>query len=201
MVKKSKAQKKKTAKQLRLKGINPKVRPTKRDVAIAEGLAAGMKKGEALVAAGFAPATARANSAEIIGRPGVRAALAMALDRADVGVDRVAQALNEGLAATKVISANLLMVAEGDELPEVIDATQDDATKQRAFIRVEDFSVRHKYLETSCKLLDLFPATGQQQGGPDLPPDEELDMIKKAEAAVGQRDISRYTVIRERQTA
>jgi len=64
-------------------------------------------------------------------------------------------------------------------------------------VRVEDFSVRHKYLETSCKLLDLFPREATP-GSPDLPPGEEASLIKQAEEAAGQRDISRYTVIRER---
>lgn len=202
MKKKSKAKKKQIKRQLRLKGINPAVKPTEQDVKIAQNLAAGMKKGEALIAAGISPENARSNSAEIIGRPGVRAALALALDEAGVGLTRIAQVLNEGLSATKIISANLLVTDENgkEELPctnGFVDATAESAAKE--FIRVEDFSVRHKYLETSCKLLDLFPREAAP-GSPDLPPDEEMNLIKQAEAAVGQRDISRYTVIRERQT-
>jgi hypothetical protein len=146
------------------------------------------------------PASARSNSAEIINRPGVRAALAVAMDDAGVTTERIAQVLNEGLSATKIISANLLIADEDgkEELPctnGYIDATKENSAVE--LVRVEDFSVRHKYLETSCKLLDLFPREATP-GSPDLPAGEEANLIKQAEEAAGQRDISRYTVIRER---
>lgn len=186
--------------QLRLKGINGKIRPSAQDVRIAENIVTkGMKKGEALIAAGVPEGSAKSNSAEILARPGVRAAMAMALERADVNLDRVAQVLNEGLSATKIISANLLIVdADGkEELPckdGFIDAT--DEARQKEFIRVEDFAVRHKYLETSCKLLDLFPSE-RTPGNPGdtLPSGEEQSMIAAAEAEASQRNISRYVVV------
>ncbi len=195
--------KKKKARQLRLKGISGiKIKPTAQDIKIAEGLAAGKKKNESLVDAGVSPENARSNSAELLARPGVRAALSEALDKANVNIDRVAQALNEGLSATKIISANLLVIAEDgkEELPVkdgYIDAT--DEAKQKEFIRVEDFAVRHKYLETSIKLLDLFPAEGSVITEERVTISEERNLIDQAESEAAKRDISRYMVTRERQ--
>ena len=192
---------KKKARQLRLKGISGiKIKPTEQDIKIAAGLAAGKKKNEALTDAGVSPENARSNSAELLGRPGVRAALAEALDKASVNIDRVAQALNEGLSATKIISANLLVIAEdGKEVLPIkdgyIDAT--DEAKQKEFIRVEDFAVRHKYLETSIKL--LFPAEGSVITEERVTISEERNLIDQAEAKAAKRDISRYMVTRERQ--
>lgn len=131
---------------------------------IAKNLAEGKKKGEALIAAGVSPASARSNSAEILARPGVRAALATALDDAGVTTERIAKVLDEGLSATRIMSATLEVLNESDEteLPRkdgYIDATQIDE-ERKVFVRVEDFAVRHKYLDTSCKLLGLFPDEG-----------------------------------------
>ncbi len=198
---KKKANKK--VRQLRLKGISGiKIKPTEQDIKIAAGLAAGKKKNEALVEAGVSPENARSNSAEILARPGVRAALAIALDRANVNLDRVATVLNEGLSATRIIEANLLVMVDANgktkqEFPckdGYIDATGEGVQKE--FVRVEDYAVRHKYLETGIKLLDLLPSEGKPVG--EISPFEEQNMIAAAEAAASQRDITRYTVTRER---
>lgn len=193
----NKAKRKKQQKQLKLKGISAKIKPTPQDVLIAKNLvAAGMRRGKALVAAGVSPKSAAKNSAEYCNRPGVRAALAMALEEAGVTIETVAEKLDEGMRATKVISANLLVLGKADKIEGgIIDATEDSKASS-AFVRVEDFPTRHKYLETSCKLLDLYPR--EQDPGGGLPPDEELGIIERAEQAAGTRDISRYTVIHER---
>lgn len=194
---KQKAKKKRQQRQLRLKGIGGKIRPTPQDILIARALASGAKKGKACMAGGVSEKSAAKNSAEILAKPGVRAALAMAMDEAGVTTERIAQSLNEGLGATKVISANLLVLGKADKIESgIIDATEGSPASQ-AFVRVEDYPTRHRYLETGCKLLDLFPRDGAP-GGPDLDPAEEANLIRQAEAAVGNRDISRYTVIRER---
>lgn len=197
---KSKSKKKKIKKQLRLKGINGKIKPTAQDVRIAKELVKpGVKKGEALIAAGIPPLSARSNSAEIIARPGVQAALVMAMEEAGVTTQRIAGCVNDGLSATKIVSVNLL-VLDKDELPRkdgFVDATKDEPLIERAFVRVEDYAVRHSYVRTAAELLDLFPAKEQAPGSPDLPPSEEKNLIEQAEKAAGSRDISRYTVIRE----
>jgi hypothetical protein len=200
-----KAKKKKIKKQLRLKGINGKVKPSPQDLLIAKNLAEGKKKGEALKLAGVSPASARSNSAEILARPGVRAALAMTLEDAGITTKRIAECLNEGLSATKIISANLLVLNAGEEkeMPCVngfIDATakeSEDEGSEKTLIRVEDFAVRHKYLETSCKLLDLFPREGSVVTEERVTVTEERNLIDQAEGEAGKRDISRYMVRRE----
>lgn len=154
---------KKKSRQMRLKGINGKVRPTPQELLIAKNLAEGKKKGEALIAAGVSPASARSNSAEILARPGVRAALAVALDDAGITTERIAKKLDEGLDATKIISANLIVVGEDgkQELPiknGYVDATEE--SKRIELVLVKDFQTRHRYLETSCKLMGLFPDEG-----------------------------------------
>jgi hypothetical protein len=196
-----KAKKKKVKKQLRLKGINGKIKPSAQDIRIAKELVKpGVKKGEALVAAGVSPASARSNSSEIIARPGVQAALVMAMAEAGVTTERIAQVVNEGLGATKIITTNLL-VLDKDILPRkdgFIDSTKKDGPLiEKAFVRVEDYPTRHAYVRTAAELLDLFPAKGLP-GTPDMPLEEEQNMIARAEASARERDISRYTVIRDR---
>jgi hypothetical protein len=195
-----KAKKKKVKKQLRLKGINGKIKPSAQDIRIAKELVKpGVKKGEALVAAGVSPASARSNSSEIIARPGVQAALVMAMTEAGVTTERIAQVVNEGLAATKIITTNLLVLDK--DIPRkdgFIDSTKkDEPLIEKAFVRVEDYPTRHAYVRTAAELLDLFPAKGLP-GTPDMPPEEEQNMIARAEASAKERDISRYTVIRDR---
>jgi hypothetical protein len=194
-----KAKKKKIKKQLRLKGINGKIKPSAQDIRIAQELIKpGVKKAKALEAAGIPPGSARSNSAEICSRPGVRAALAMAMEEAGVTTTKIATVLNEGLAATKIMSVNLL-VLEKDTLPRkdgIIDATTEEPQIEKAFVRVEDYPTRHSYLRTASELLDLFPAK-DAPGSPDIAPSEERNLIEQAEKAAEGRDISRYTVIRE----
>lgn len=151
-----------------------------------------MKKGKALEAAGLSPAAARSNSAEIFRRPGVQAAMQLVMEEAGITPQVIAQKLNEGLNATKVISANLLMLGETGKPDEIIDATAiAGAEREKALIRVEDFPVRHKYLETSCKLMDLFPREGVPGAG-GMDPQAEQDMIMQAEQEAAKFDTSRY---------
>ena len=182
---------KKISGQRRLKGISGKVKPSAQDLMIAKNVIVGkMKKGRALEAAGISPAAARSNSADIFRRPGVQAAMSMVMEEAGITPQVIAQKLNEGLNATKVISANMLML--GEQKPdEIIDGTAiAGAEREKVFIRVEDFPVRHKYLETSCKLMDLFPHDKPQGAGID--PEVEQNMIMQAEQEAGKRDVSRY---------
>ena len=188
---KKKAKKKKA--QLRLRGISGKIKPTAQDFLIAKKIIVdGKKKGEALVEAGFSPGTVRGNSGEILRKPGVRAAMAIVMIEAGIDEELIARKLNEGMNATKIISANLLMLGDSGKPDDVIDATAiAGAEREKAFIRVEDFQVRHKYLETSCKLLDLFPRDGSPAGG-GMDPGEEQNLIAKAEADAAKRNYERY---------
>jgi len=200
--KETKKKKAKKPRQIPLKGISGKVKPTPQQLLIAKGLVEGKKKGEALVGAGVSPANARSNSAEILSQPGVKVAVRQVLQEAGVTPEKLGKVLNEGLAATKVISANLLVLGKEDsEVPCVdgfLDTTKmEPAEQEKIFIRVEDFPTRHRYLETGLKLLEMVP-TEKTPGAPDLQPGEELNMIAQAEAEAAKRDITKFTVIRER---
>ena len=69
------------------------------------------------------------------------------LDDFDLGDGAITQALSEGLKATKPISCNVY-IENDDGKMEMKDA--DGLSKD--FIEVEDYSTRHKYLETLLKL-------------------------------------------------
>ena len=206
-----KSVKEKRAKQIPLKGITGKVKPSVQDMLIAKGLAEGKKKGEALVAAGVSPKNARSNSREILGRPGVQAALNKTLRKAGITTERIAEVLAQGLAATKVISANMLVVASETGGPEkekpckdgyILDATEaadTEAAETRVFVRVEDFAVRHKYLETSIDLLDLTPKQDSLITEERVTMTEEENLIDQAERSAGTRNTARYMVRREKQ--
>jgi len=198
----NKTTKPKKPRQIPLKGIKGKIKPTAQQLLIAKGLVEGKKKGAALIGAGVPKGSARSNSALILGKPGIQVALKQTLQDAGVTTKRIAEVLNEGLSATKVIVANLLVIGkDGSDLPDkngdILDGTETTA-ESKQFIRVEDFAVRHKYLETSCKLLDLFPTEGSVTTEERVTVSEEKNLIDQAEESVGKRNISRYMVKRER---
>lgn len=122
--------------QLRLKGLSGiAVNPTEQEIKIAEGLAKGLSKKDALVDAGISESNARSNSAELTSTPGVNKAFRDALARAQVGVDRIAGVVDAGLKATKVIG-----VDKDDEL-----------------ILFPDFSERRQMARLAGEFMDGFP--------------------------------------------
>lgn len=83
---------------------------------------------------------------------------------ANLSIDKVMEAqgltdefliekLNEGLQATKVISANIVQIKSDDPTVKQKEAH----SKTQDFVDVEDYAVRHKYLETALKLKNKFP--------------------------------------------
>jgi len=95
-------------------------------------IAEGDSVSKAMLKAGYSPATAK-NPSELTERIGFRELLEIA----GVSDEKLAEVLNNGLNATRVISAVGGKEANG--------ATTD-------FIEVPDYAVRHKYLETGLKL-------------------------------------------------
>lgn len=122
-------------------------------IKIAEGLAKGLTKKEALVAAGISEANARSNSSELTNQPGVRAALETALKKANVGIDRIAGIVDDGLRAVRVISV-------------------DDP-----LVLFPDYQERRQMARLASELLDLFPAQRIEDVTPPVQnlPDEELN--------------------------
>jgi hypothetical protein len=132
--------------QPKLKGLSGiAVRPTEQDIKIAEGIARGLSKKDALLAAGVSEKNARSNSADLTSAPGVQKALRDAFETAHVGVDRIAQVISEGLQATKVV-----------------DVTKD---KEYPFLLFPDFAERRQTARLASELLDLFPDKEVDLGG------------------------------------
>ena len=152
--------------QQRLKGISGiAIQPTEQEIKIAEGLAKGLSKKDALMQAGIAESNARSNSAELTNTPGVNKAMQDALSRAQVGVDRIAQTIKEGLEATKVVST-------------------------KPWIIFPDFSERRQTARFASDLLGLLSRDGVPSNS--LTPGEEKNLISQAEQEAGMRDVSRY---------
>jgi hypothetical protein len=95
-------------------------------------IAEGDSVSKAMLKAGYSPATAK-NPSELTERIGFKELLEIA----GVSDEKLAEVLNRGLNATRVISAVGGKEANG--------ATTD-------FIEVPDYAVQHKYLETGLKL-------------------------------------------------
>jgi hypothetical protein len=124
--------------QPKLKGLSGiAVRPTEQDIKIAEGIALGLSKKDALTRAGVSEANARSNSAELTAAPGVLKALGDAFAKVGVGVDRIAEVVDAGLRATKVV-----------------DVTKD---VENPFLLFPDFAERRQMARLASELMDLFP--------------------------------------------
>lgn len=162
--------------QKKLKGLSGiPVKPTARQIKIAEGMAKGLTKKQALLEAGVSEANARSNSAELTSEPGVLKALDIAFEKANVNLDRIAMTIDEGLSAKKVISAVVLTYKPKKDQPDVIDAAALDDVSKR-FIEVADHAVRHQFVRTASELMDLFPAKKVEDVTPmQKLSDDELD--------------------------
>lgn len=161
--------------QIPLKGISGiAIKPTVQDIKIAEGLAKGLGKIEALKEAGIAETNARSNSATLTNTPGVNKALQEALGRAQVGIDRIAQTIDEGLNATKVVTV----------------------TKNNEVVLFPDYPERRQTARFASELMGLMVKDGPAGNGMD--PEEEGALIASAEAKAQQRDVTKFVVIHER---
>lgn len=106
---------------------------------------------DALIDAGYADSTADKAPSRILGNSRVKEAIADIMDRQGISDDCLVHVLKEGLQAKKVISAMVIksspdgIADEEDEMKEADSMTKD-------FVEVDDYAVRHKYLETGLKL-------------------------------------------------
>lgn len=127
--------------QPKLKGLSGiAVKPTEQDIKIAEGIALGKSKRDALMDAGISEKNARSNSAELTSAPGVQKALRDAFAKVNVGVDRIALVIDEGLNADKVVSVKPWKI-------------------------YPDYSERRQMARLASELMDLFPEKEIEVGG------------------------------------
>lgn len=82
----------------------------------------------------------------------------------------LSETINQGLKATKPISARIILQKGDNEV-----GNQDAWSKTDDFIEVEDYPTRHKYVETALKLKKKFPK-------------DEIDHTHKGDINVNIRD-------------
>jgi hypothetical protein len=140
---------------------NWKIRPTITDKRIARNLLRGQPDYKAVMNAGYAESTARANATEIINRPGVQTALAQALEAATMKAKN--KPLKEAVSETMVAG---------------LDATK--VTKQG--VTVTDFTERRRSAETVATFAGMRPASQL-----DVAPGESYhDRILRLNASMGR---------------
>ena len=108
----------------------------------------GMTPTEAMREAGYTVNTANAKAGEKLEK--VRPIIEGLMDKMGISDERLLETLDRGLDATKQISCNVIINGH-------LSANEQDAMKPahemtKDFVEVEDFAVRHKYLETGLKL-------------------------------------------------
>lgn len=115
---------------------------------LVKGIVEGKSKKEAAIEANYSRRSAGQNANEALAIPKVKRAIEIALEKAGLTDNRVAEVLNEGLQANRVISAIVIKKKGTAEMAEANENTND-------FIEVPDHAVRHKYLETLVDLRGL----------------------------------------------
>ena len=140
-------------------------------------IADGMTVKDAAKKAGYAESTTTSAIYQEIRKPKMQTAMQMALRKAGIHEDKIAEKVAEGLDAHKVISANII-ANNGEGMKDAHSMTKD-------FVEVPDFMARHKHLETAIKLHDLFPNQRVDltvdQRRPDTIPDAELEALIQSE--------------------
>jgi len=105
-------------------------------------------KKEALNSAGYSESTATKIPHLIIGNSRFQTAMQKALEEQNITEFRLARKIDQGLDATKLISA-IVVAPDGEGMKEADSMTKD-------FIEVPDYFARHKYLETALTLRGDF---------------------------------------------
>ncbi len=154
----------------------------------------GKTKTEACRLAGYAESTARSKSADIVSDIVEKSGgIEQILNYLGVSKERLVRKIDEGLDATKVISANVIIGNEGDPADER-DGMKEANGVTKDFIDVPDFMARHKYVETGLKLhgllqtnvkvdgdlmLETYEARRKRLGLDDMPAEEVLRRLKE----------------------
>jgi|WetSurMetagenome_2_1015567.scaffolds.fasta_scaffold957761_1 hypothetical protein len=124
-------------------------KPAKKKLSIRErkfikGLIEGKSPSKAMVDAGYTQYTAWAKAKEKVKEVQVSETIQALMEKRGISDDRLTEVLEKGLEATKVISA-LIIAKDGEGMKDANSMTRD-------FVDVEDYAIRHKYLETGLKL-------------------------------------------------
>lgn len=129
---------------------------TVRDRKFVKGIVSGKKKYKAAQDAGFStknPKAASVTAARKLDTPRIQRAIDAALAAKGLDEKRVAEVLEEGLQANKVISATVVGKAKPVADPAVDEVEANERTMD--FIDVPDHPTRHKYLETLVDIMGV----------------------------------------------
>jgi hypothetical protein len=106
-------------------------------------------KKDVILSAGYTEGTATKSAELILGNLRFKSAMVQAMEAKGIDDARLAEKLDEGLEANKVISA-MVVAPNGEGMADASGVTKD-------FIEVPDYLARHKYLETALELRGDFP--------------------------------------------
>ena len=119
-----------------------KKRLSERDRKTIKGILRGESVPKAMEKAGFTKNTARVACGKKARE--LAPTIQKLMEKQGITNQRLCKVLDDGLRATKVISANVI-AQNGEGMADAHAMTKD-------FVEVDDFAVRHKYLETGLKL-------------------------------------------------
>lgn len=132
-----------------------------------KGLMDGLTPTEAMRQAGYAENTALVKAGEKLEK--VKPTIKDLMDKRGLTDDKLLETLEEGLSATKVISAIVIKGKEEDPADER-DGMKDAHSLTRDFVDVEDYPTRHRYMETGLKLKGYLMKQDLTLGNPDGSP-------------------------------
>jgi phage terminase small subunit len=115
---------------------------TVRERKVIKSILEGKTPTQAMRDAGYSETTARCKSVKKVEE--LKPTIEELMEKMGITDERLLDTLNRGLDATKVISANVI-ARDGEGMADAHSMTKD-------FVDVEDFAVRHKYMETGLKL-------------------------------------------------
>lgn len=135
-----------------------------RERKFAAGIIKGLSAAEAMRQAGYAETTATHKQAEKLEKVGVY--IAKLMEQKGPTDDRLLETLKKGLRATKKIPCNTTIRTSGKNNDPVEEPSAREMT--RHFIEVEDYAIRHKYLETGLKLRGYLSKVDHSFGPQDI---------------------------------
>lgn len=105
---------------------------------------AGEPPTAAMRTAGYSDYTARSKAVPKVRESKIAETIQELMDRKGITDERLLDVLEDGLKATKVISA-MVIAKSGEGMADANSMTKD-------FVEVDDYAVRHKYMETGLKM-------------------------------------------------
>ncbi len=127
------------------------------------GVIEGKTKTQAMIDAGYSETTAVKRQEMVFGRERVQDAFIAAFESQGLGADTLARIIEEGLEATRTV----------------------ENKKEGRSLTVPDYHIRHKYLETTLKVIGAF-APQKQEVVTDTFEDRLRRMKEKHEARMAQ---------------